>query len=89
MEAISQQQIIKFKERRMEIVFHRLRIGHVGLKQCMYRFNMSTQEECRECKTLESVEYYLLKGRKYNREREILNRDPEKENITDINIKYH
>ena len=87
METINQQQIIKFKERRMEIVFHRLRIGHVGLKQYMYRFNMSTEEECSECKTVESVEHYLLKCKKYNREREILKRELDKEGVTDTNIK--
>ena len=71
----------------MEIVFHRLRIGHVGLKQYMYRFNISTEEECSECKTVESVEHYLLKCKKYNRERETLKRELDKKGITDINIK--
>ena len=84
---INQKQIIKFNERRMEIVFHRLRIGHVGLKQYLFRFGMSIEEECSQCKTVESVEHYLLNCKKYDNEREILKRELEKEDVPDINIR--
>ena len=89
MDNINKQQIIKFKERRIEVIFHRLRIGHVGLKQYLYRFNMATDEECNYCKRIESVEHYLLKCNKYDRQRETLVRDLGKEGISrrEINIK--
>ena len=84
---INQKQIIKSKERRMEIVFHRLRIGHIGLKQYLFRFGMSTEEECSQCKTVESVEHYLPNCKKSDNEREILKRGLEKKDVPDINMK--
>ena len=84
---INQKQIIKFKERRMEIIFHGLRIGHVGLKLYLHRFNMATDKECNQCKEAESIEHYLLNCRKYDNKREIAKRELEKEDIKDITIK--
>ena len=71
----------------MEIIFHRLRIGHVGLKQYLHSFNMAADEECNQCTEVESIEHYLLNCRKYGKETEILKRELEKENITDKTIK--
>ena len=87
MDSVHKAPVIKFKERRLEVVLHRLRIGHVGLKQYKYRFNMATNEECEICKITESVEHYMLNCKKHEASREILKKELEENEIKQLNIK--
>lgn len=56
------QSIIQFRSRRVEVVLHRLRMGHVGVAQYLHRFNMEESEICIHpgCSVPETVEHFLL-----------------------------
>ena len=71
----------KLKNRRFEVVLHRLRMGHVGLKQYLHRFGMSESNLCDECNVPETVEHYLLHCGKYKEEQRIM-----KQELASINI---
>jgi len=60
------------KHRRVEVVMNRLRIGHVGVKAYLHRFNMSENYECETCNIAETIEHFLLHCNKYNRQRDKL-----------------
>jgi len=59
------------KSRTVETTMARLRIGHVGLAQHQFRFNLSESEMC-SCGQIESVEHYLLLCPNYRHQREKL-----------------
>ena len=77
----------KFKERRKEIVMNRLRIGHAGVKQYLFRFNMSQEETCDDCHVPETIEHLLMNCKKYKEERCRLKQTLNKYGITDIGLK--
>ena len=47
---------INNRNRRIEVIISRLRIGHVGLDNYMNRFNMSDTDICMKCKIPETVQ---------------------------------
>ena len=44
-------------------------MGHVGLDDYLYRFNMKEFNLCEECKAPETVDHFILYCKKYNDER--------------------
>lgn len=66
---VHQKLTYNFKNRRMEAIIHRLRMGHAGLNSYLHRFQMSDSEECDECGVPETIEHYLLYCHKYMRQR--------------------
>lgn len=52
--------VAKLSSRRHEVVIHRLRMGHAGLKQYLYRFEMEENDECEHCQLPESIEHYIM-----------------------------
>ena len=60
------------QNRCLEKTFTRLRIGHVGLQQHLFRFNMTEDERCSCLEDEESVEHYLLHCRNFLNRRVIL-----------------
>jgi ribonuclease HI len=43
----------------IETAMARLRLGHAGLKQHLFRFNMADDDEC-ECRQVETIDHFLL-----------------------------
>ena len=58
--------------RRMSCVVSRLRMGHVGVLQHLYRFNISDSDLCTVCSTPETVQHFLLECSRYSRSRAAL-----------------
>lgn len=58
--------------RHMECMITRLRIGHAGVGNHMYRFNMRETPICLECGVDDTIEHFLMKCRSHNNEREEL-----------------
>ena len=56
----SNEKLINMKNRRQEVVIHRLRIGHAGVKDYLHRFGMSESENCDYCHCPETVNHYLM-----------------------------
>jgi len=54
--------------RRIETAMARLRIGHVGLNEHLFRFNMSTTELC-VCGEIESVQHFIMECPLYEQSR--------------------
>ena len=76
-----------FKKRREEVVLYRLRIGHVGVKKHMHRFQMSESPTCEECDIDETVDHYLLHCGKYELEREAMRRRLREYGIPSLSLK--
>uniref|UniRef100_A0A2P2I2N0 Pol-like protein n=2 Tax=Hirondellea gigas TaxID=1518452 RepID=A0A2P2I2N0_9CRUS len=76
---------INFKNRRMDVVFHRLRMGHVGVGSYLHRFNMRDSNTCQNCNETETIEHFLMVCPAYRTQRQrMLNklRNLNVENIT-------
>ena len=58
--------------RRMSCVVSRLRMGHVGVLQHLYRFNLSDSDLCTVCAVPETVRHFLLDCPRYSRSRIVL-----------------
>ena len=74
---ITKESITKSLNRRQQVAFHRLRIGHAGVAEYLHRFNMSDEEYCsnRECGgecIVESISHFLLECPAYNIPRTIM-----------------
>ena len=78
---------IRVKNRRMEVVLCRLRIGHVGLNQYLHRFNMAQQDVCNQCGVTETVHHYLLECNSYRLARDEMKQQLRKIKIYDISMK--
>ena len=50
----------------LETVSARIRIGHVGVQNHMYRFEMSEDRFCTECGVPETIEHFLLNCEKHH-----------------------
>lgn len=82
------QDLIKeIRNRRMQVVISRLRIGHVGLNSYLNRFNMRDTSECQYCPIEETVEHFLLECPQYDGPRNVLINKLRCMNITNISIK--
>lgn len=64
--------MVEGNNRRAEVAMNRLRIGHVGLKQHMARFNMAEDDQCDTCNVVETVSHFLLDCQKYLQARQQL-----------------
>jgi hypothetical protein len=69
------------RDRRQEVVFHRLRVGHAGVKQYLHRFNMEENDICTHCQATETIQHYLLECPGYQLSRHIM-----KQKLTAIGI---
>lgn len=67
--------VAKFKNRRQEVVIHRLRMGHAGLNEYLHRFNMNDTNECEVCQVPESVQHYLFFCSAFQGQREVMFRN--------------
>ena len=70
--SIQQKIPITTRNRRLEIVIYRLRMGHVGLAKYLHRFNMKDTEQCESCFVPETVQHFLLYCSRYATERQIM-----------------
>ena len=52
--------VVDLPSRRHQVVIHRLRMGHAGVKQYLYRFGMGDSGECVQCQSSETIHHYLL-----------------------------
>ena len=50
----------KQKDRRMEVVMNRLRMGHAGINSYLYRFDMADSEECPHCHMPETIQHFFF-----------------------------
>ena len=75
------------RSRREEVVIHRLRIGHVGLKHYLYRFQMTESELCENCGAVDSVEHFLLYCPRHDEEREEMRRRLLKYDVHSLSLK--
>jgi len=53
------------RDRRVEVVMSRMRIGHVGLNHYLNRFGMSVTDLCDTCMVEETIDHFLIDCRKY------------------------
>ena len=56
----------------VETVSARIRIGHVGVQNHMYRFEMSQDRFCDECGVHDTIEHFIIRCDKYHDNREEL-----------------
>ena len=49
------------KNKRVEIVLSRLRLGHVGVNKHLFRFGMSQTPKCIACNIGEDIQHFILK----------------------------
>jgi ribonuclease HI len=66
--------VAKFHNRRHEVVIHRLRMGHSGVKGYLGRFHMEESEDCADCQVPDSVEHYLLQCTTHQGQRAVMYR---------------
>ena len=78
---------LKIRNRREEIVIYRLRIGHVGVAQHMFRFQMSESDTCDECQVIDTIDHFMLQCSKYELQRERLRLELSSYNVSAINLK--
>ena len=55
--------------RQVNCVISRLRIGHVGVNQHLFRFNRADSPLCSECHVMESIQHFLLDCPRYEQAR--------------------
>ena len=48
------------KNRRTETALAKLRLGHVGLKKHLYRFNQAESPLCLSCNSEETIEHFFI-----------------------------
>jgi hypothetical protein len=73
------------KMRVVETAMAKLRLGHVGLNQHLYRFNMSDTQMC-QCGQIESINHFLFQCPKHIKERNELKQQLQKLKVT-FNLK--
>ena len=71
----------KGRSRREEAVITRLRIGHTGLNNTLYKIGKHPDGSCDHCGQSESVKHVLLECRTYEEERRALITAAEKDKI--------
>ena len=64
--------VANFHNRRHELVIHRLRMGHSGMKQYLGRFHMEESEDCADCKVPDTTEHYLLQCATHEGQRDVM-----------------
>ena len=69
--------LFNIRGRRSQVLMNRLRIGHIGVREYLYRFRMADGENCEnpQCDSegiVETIEHFILQCPKYQRERSIL-----------------
>ena len=64
--------IVQLHNRRHEVAIYRLRIGHAGLNDHCYRFNMCISRNCAFCHTPETIDHYFFDCVLYTMQREHL-----------------
>ena len=69
--------IYNIKSRRSQVLMSRFRIGHIGVREYLYRFRMSEGENCEnpDCDregVVETIEHLILHCPKYQVERGVL-----------------
>ena len=74
------------KCRRTETALCRLRIGHVGLKGHLNRFQLTNSPLCERCNVEETTEHFLLHCQNYAEERRKMTRNLQLENIVNPDI---
>ena len=57
---------LKIKSRRIETAITRMRLGHAGINQHLYRFELYDSPLCEICRTPETIEHFLLNCPKYD-----------------------
>ena len=58
-------------DRLVETAITKLRVGHVGLKQCMFRFQLADSPLC-ACGEVETIQHYVLECPQFNRQRQLM-----------------
>ena len=56
---------VEMKQRRHEVAYVRLRMGHVRLRGHMIRFNLADDASCEACNVEETVEHYMMYCQRY------------------------
>ena len=69
---ITESDRIEISPRKMECAITRLRIGHAGVLNHLYRFEMTDSPLCERCKIPETIKHFLMHCPKYYQQREIL-----------------
>ena len=61
----------RHKNRSLDVIMTKLRLGKVGLNKYLHRINLSPTELCNQCNAgeIEDVEHFLLHCQKYNPQR--------------------
>ena len=62
--------IVQLRNRRHEVAIYCLRIGHAGLNDHCYRFNMCISRNCAFCHTPETIDHYIFDCVLYTMQRE-------------------
>ena len=60
---------IEFSDRRLDVAFNRLRLGHVGVGTHLYRFGLSDNSVCDFCLVEDNIEHYLMDCDMYTSQR--------------------
>jgi ribonuclease HI/exonuclease III len=60
------------KTRRIEVVLSRLRIGHVGVKSHLHRFEMTDSNLCTTCQVPDTVPHFILECREHAVARKVM-----------------
>ena len=68
------------KNRKIESTFCRLRIGHAGVKEHLFRFKLS-EDNCCDCGEIESIEHMLIDCQLHTSERNIMKNKLDKEGV--------
>ena len=79
--------IAKFKLRKDETIFHKMRIGHVPLNSYLNRFNLSSSDQCQYCNSSETLEHYLLHCTNYQNLRNQMKLELLKINVNQTDLK--
>ena len=69
-----------------ECVITRMRIGHSGLNDSLFRIGKHPTAKCEECEETETVEHVLLHCRKYSDQRNQLHQSLKKVKHNDITM---
>ena len=70
-----------------EVVIHRLRTGHVGLNQNLFRFGIVVSENCEYCQLPETIQHYLLECKQFQPERELMETELNRIGVRALNLK--
>ena len=84
--------IFNIKYRRSQVLINRFRMGHIGVRAYLSRFNMSEDEFCQQntCdgnETVEDIEHFILYCPAYSNARDILQTKLRNININDLSLK--